>query len=332
MALGKYTLFDLAARSGKGIHALMEGVLTFAPELSVTPTFPKAGISYSTLTRTELPTGAFRQVGGGTPLSKSAWKKEVGSMQLFEAQMQVPEDIVVAARAENPDLVLGDLLSDEAIATVKGSTIQIGAQFWYGSKISVDGFVGLSTQVDTANNEVDAGGSAGGDTASAYLVYFDDNATNPQGVHLLLGNGGRMAMSDTWGKQQFPLASDPTKFFNAYTNNLLAYLGLVVPRAQTVYRIKNIDAAHPLTDALVAKLIAKIPQVLFRETSNWRLFMNVNTRYLLQVSRATVTVATTNSKGVSAGGVFPDVPVSSQGVELVVTDSLSSAERAGLHQ
>ncbi len=333
MASGKYTLLDLAARSGKGIHALMEGVLTYAPELMVMPTFPRAGIEYSTLTRTELPSGDFRMVGGGTPLSKSAWKRETGSMALFDAQMQVAEDIVVAARSQDPELITEDILADEAISYVKGSANRIGSQAWYGKAISNNGFAGLSTQVDTANNEVNAGGSATADSSSAYLVFLDDNAVNPQGVHFLLGNGGRMTMGDMWGKQQVKVAnSNPEAYFTAFTNNFLAYLGFCVARPQAVYRVKNITAAFPFTDGLAAQLWAKVPIVLRQDKSKWMWFMNSIPQLTLQASRATVNVATDGKKGVSGSGVYPDLPDSCLGIPIQLTDSLLSTERAGLHQ
>src|ERR1700676_4317583 len=142
MATGTYTLLDLATRSGVGVQSLIEGVLTYAPEFQVVPTFPKAGITYTTLTRTALPAGDFRQVGGGVGLQRSEWKRETGSMALFEAQMQVAEDIVVAAMSENADLKTGDILTDEAIATLRGSIIRICSQFWYGTKIGAAGFAG----------------------------------------------------------------------------------------------------------------------------------------------------------------------------------------------
>jgi hypothetical protein len=330
MATGTYTLLDLATRSGVGVQSLIEGVLTYAPEMQVVPTFPKAGITYTTLTRTALPSGDFRHVGGGVALQKSEWKRETGSMALFEAQLAIAEDIVIAAMAENPDLIVGDLLSDEGMATLRGSVIKICSQFWYGTKISSAGFAGLSTQVDTAANEVNAGGSAGADSSSAYLVYLDDNVVNPQGVHFLLGNSGRMAMSPEWIKQRVPLASDTTKFYMAFVNNFLSYLGLVVERPQAVYRAKNITDAFPFTDGVAAQVLRKVPLALRADKSKFRWFMNGSALYTLQASRATVTVATGGDKGVGKGGVFPDVPESCQGITIVPTDSLITTERAGL--
>src|SRR2546421_7440661 len=170
MATGPYTLLDLASRSGIGVQSLIEGVLTYAPEFSVVPAFPKSGLSYTTLTRSALPTGSFRKAGQGVGLQKSEWDRKTGSMCIFEAAMQIAEDIVIAAQADNPELATGDILSDEAIATLRGSMITLGSQFWYGTKISADGFVGLSTIVDSANI-VDGGGNAGtATTSSVYLV------------------------------------------------------------------------------------------------------------------------------------------------------------------
>jgi hypothetical protein len=332
MATGTYTLLDLAARSGIGVSALIEGVLTFAPELAVFPAFPKSGITYTTLTRTELPTGAFRKVGAGVPLTKSAWRRDTGSMMLFDAQMQVNEDIVIAARAENPELETGDILTDEAVATLRGSVINIGSQVWYGTKISADGFVGLSTQVDTDNNELDGGGSSGGDTSSAYLVYLDDNPVNPEGVHFFVGNGGRFTMSDQWIKQQVADPNDSSKKLMAFANNFMSYMGLVVERQKAVYRIKNLDeGSNGFTDAKASALWRKVPLALRQDKSKWKWFINAAQLYMLQKSRST-TFVTGVSKGVASGGVWPDMPDEILNIGIQPTDSLIGTERAGLHQ
>ena len=332
MANGPYTLLDLAARNGEDVHALIEGVLTYAPELSIVPAFPRAGISYETLTRTELPSGDFANVGAGVTPTKSAWKREVGSMAKFEAQMRINEDIVAASIGQNPELATGDILTDEAMATLRGSAIRIGSQFWYGNKISAAGFAGLSTQVDVANNEVNAGGSGSADSSSVYLVYMDDSAVNPQGIHFLLGNNGKMSFNNTWLKQQYADPNDSTKLMTGFVNNFLSYLGLVMPRPEALYRAKNVTVAAGFTDAVGAAVLQKVPLALRADKSKFRWFMNSTALYTLQASRATVTVATGNQKGVASGGVFPDMPEFCQGIQIVPTDSLVSTERAGIHQ
>lgn len=331
MAQGTYTLLDLAARSGIGVSALIEGVLTYAPELAVIPAFPKSGITYTTLTRTALPSGVFRKVGAGSPLTKSEWRRDSGSMMLFDAEMQVNEDIVIAARAENPELETGDILTDEAVATLRGSVINIGSQVWYGTKISTDGFVGLCTQVDTDNNEIDAGGANNtATTSSAYLCLLDQNPVNPEGVHFFVGNGGRFTMSDSWIKQQVSDPNDSTKKLMAFVNNFMSYIGLVVERTKAVYRIKNLDeTSHGLTDSLASKLWRKVPLALRQNKAQWRWFINAGQLSMLQASRAT-TYVTGTSKGVGPRGVWPEMPEDILGVEIQPTDSLIGTETNGV--
>lgn|GEM_PF-3457181 len=325
---GKYTLLDIAARSGVGVQSLIEGVLTYAPEFQVVPAYPKSGITYSTLTRTELPAGDFRKVGGGTPLQKSAWKRETGSMALFEAQMQIGEDIVIAAKAENADLKTGDILADEGSATLRGSIIKLCQQFWYGTNISADGFKGLSTQVDTTKNQISAGGADNADSSSVYLVILSDGPVNPEGVNFLIGNGGRMSLMDQWIKQQVKVSDNPEKFAMAFCNNFLSYLGLVLNRPEAIYRVKGVTSANPFTDSVAADLLGtKVPLALQADKSKMRWFMNGPTRSYLQKSRATVNV----SNKVGGGGVFADVPTSCQDILIQPTDSLRTTDRAGLY-
>lgn len=328
MAAGKYTLLDLAVRNGVGVQSLIEGVLTYAPEFEIIPTFPKSGITYTTLTRTALPSGDFRNVGEGVGLQKSEWKRETGSMALFEAQMQIAEDIMIAAMAENSDLKVGDLLTDEGMATVRGSVIKICSQFWYGKSISAKGFAGLSTQVDTANNEISAGGADGADSSSVYLVIMSDGPTNPQGVNFVLGNGGKMSLGEQWIKQQIKVSTNPDTFAMGFANNFLSYLGLQLNRPQALYRVKNVTAANPFTDAIAADLLAqKVPLALQANKANMRWFMNASARGGLRKSRATVTI---NGKQ-GAAGAYPEVPTTCEDIAIIPTDSLRKTDRAGLY-
>lgn len=319
-AVGPLTLLDIAARNGQNIHALMEGVLTVAPELATFAAIPKNGISYSTLTCTELPSGDFRNPGEGTPLEKSKWDKQVGSMALFEALMRVPEDVLLNAMAETPNLVEGDILASEALRYMKGSANKIGSQTWYGQKISAKGFAGLSTQVDTVTNQVDAGGSAGADSSSVYLVYLEATPANPQGVHYVVGNGGKMSFSDEWGSQQAEVTTG--KYAKVFTNNFLSYLGLVLPRKEAIYRAKNVVTGSPFTDALAATLKSKIPLALRNDKANWRWFMNTTALNLLHQSRITI--------GGAGGQSMQDEPTEVCGIPIIPTDSLVTTERAGL--
>ena len=333
MPTGLLNMLDIATRSGDQVHALIEGVLTAAPELRTVPIITKAGITYTTLTRTGLPSGDFAKIGAGVAPQKSQWKRELGSMAKFEAQMRVPQDVLTVARSEAPDLTDEDVLSDEALAYVRGSAIRIGSQFYYGPSISPDGFAGLSTQVDPTNNEIDAGGGAGVDSSSAYLVYYPASNVNPDGVHFVMGNNGRMSFDDTWFKQQIPDPNDAThtKFTSVFCNDFLAFMGLVLPRQEAVYRIKNITDAKPFNDALAASLLRKVPLALRGDLSRWKWHLNSSALFQLQASRSTVNVATGGNKGVGNGGVYADVPTTCQQIAILPTDSILSTERNGLH-
>lgn len=320
-AVGPLNLLDIALRNGKGVHALIQGVVTYAPELMTLATIPMNGITYATLENSAIPSGSFHKVGDGVPLGKSEWTRKVGSMSPFSAEMRVLNSVLLAARAQQPTLTDGDVLACEAIKTVRGSVITIGSQTWYGEKISADGFMGLSTQVDTAKFEVSAGGAANVDTSSVYLVYLDADPVNPQGVHYVLGSGGTMSFSPTWGKQQVEVTAG--KFTTAHTNEFSSFMGLVVPRNEAVLRVKNVKDGNAFTDIMGAQLKSKIPLGLRGDPSKWRWFMNSTAHFLLHQSRIL---------GATAGNgetMVPE-PVDVCGIKIQLTDSLVTTERNGI--
>lgn len=326
-AVGPLNLLDIALRNGKGVHALIEGVVTYAPELMTLGTIPMAGITYATLENTAIPSGAFHQVGGGVPLGKSEWSRKTGSMSPFSAEMRVLNSILLAAKAQNTSLTDGDILASEAIKILRGSVITIGSQTWYGIKVSADGFAGLSTQVDTDKYEVNAGGAGNVDTSSVYLVYLDTDPVSPQGVHYVAGNGGTMSFSPTWGKQQIEVSpasgNTPAKYTTAHTNEFSSFMGLVVPRNEAVLRVKNVKDGNPFTDIMGAQLKSKIPLGLRGDPSKWRWFMNGTAHFLLHQSRI---IGATNGNGAT----YVPEPVDVCGIKIQLTDSLVTTERNGL--
>lgn len=311
------TLLDLAARSGDNVAAVIEDVTTIAPEFSVIPAITRNGVSYDVLRRVGLPAGGFRKVGNGIDMSKSSWERETKPMFAFEAFMQITEDIVKAQTAQSRASV-GDILADEAIATVRGSIINIGAQTYYGTKASADGFSGLATQ---SAFDLSAGGS-GATTTTAYLCWLDSNPTNPQGVHFAVGEDAAFNFGD-WLRTKVTGADGKNTM--GYINNFMFFIGLAVGSPLSVWRCTKIDDTHALTDQLGAQLVSKVP---LARRNGLRWFMNRRAGYLLQNSRATVNVAN-NGKGVPAAGVYPELPESCAGYPITFTDSLSDAETNG---
>jgi hypothetical protein len=322
-AAAPITLLDLAMRNGENIAAVVEEVTTVAPELNTIPAIPIDGTSYDILRRTGLPAGGFSQVGGGVAMGKSTWARETKPMFLFQAQMLVGNDIVLAQTARQK-VTAGDVLADEAIATVKGSINNLGQQTYYGTKADASGFVGLHSLIAAAD-EINNAGTTGAVT-SAYLCWLDPSEINPQGVHFALGRNGTMDFGE-WMQQQVVISgvagAAGSKYTMAWVNGMMFFIGFATASAQSVWRVRGIDATHGLTDAIGHALLAKVP-IARRQNLRW--FMNKTAAYTLQVSRATVSIATGGDRGVSGQGVFPDSPTSLAGFPITLTDSLLDTE------
>jgi hypothetical protein len=321
---GPITLLDLAARSGDNVQSVVEDVTTHAPEWGIIPAVARQGISYDVLRRTgALPGGGFRQVGGGVKMQKSGFERETKPMFLFEALMSIGEDVVMAQTAQSR-ATMGDVLSDEAMATVRGSAINFGAQTWYGIKADAAGFAGMATQVATVTNaDLDAGGGGAGNTTSAYLLWLDPDENNPQGVHFSVGQNGGFNFGE-WLKMKVDKGGG--KAAMEWVNNFLFYVGLSAASDKSVFRvqkIRDVDGGR-LTDALGAKLVSSVP---IGRRQNLRWFMNRTAAYSLQYSRSGVTF----NQGAGNGGSnsFPPLPTELQGFPITVTDSLVDTETAG---
>ncbi len=308
-AVGPLTLLDIATRSGQRVGAVVEEVLTVAPEWSIIPAISREGTTYDVLRRTALPAGNFRDANAGVALSKSEFVRDPKQMYFFDAQMDIDE-AVVQAQTAGSGATFGDVLADEAVATVQGSVVNFGKQFYYGLKANAKGFEGIATQV-AAGGDINAGGGTGSDTTSAYLVYLDPSRTNPQGVHFSVGNRGTFNFG-TWMRQQVTLA-DTTKAMH-YVNGMSFYCGLAIASLQSIWRIKAIKDGFPITDALGAQLLASVP---LARRQNLRWLMNPNAGWLLQKSRTTDLV-----KNVP-------LPTECQGIPITYTDSILNTEKTG---
>ena len=309
-------LLDLAQRTGERPAAIVDEITTVAPEWSVIPAIPQTGTSYEIMRRVGIPAGSFRAVGSGVPLSKkSQWEKDKGSMYLFEAQMAIGEDVMKAMRANMVTLTDGDILADEAAANAEGSVNLFGTQTYYGNKAAKDGFVGISNLVA---QEVSAGAADNVSSTSAYLTWLDDSETNPQGLHFRVGDNGAFTFGD-WFKQRVEVESG--KFANQMLNNFLFFVGLAVASDQSVFRVRNITIANPLTDLLAAELLSK---VALNRRKNLRWFLNKTAGYTLQASRSGLQL----NQG--QGGNFAPTPTEICGIPITYTDSIADTEKAGV--
>lgn len=328
MAFAPITLLDIAQRkNGNKIAALIEDVTIAAPEWGMIPAIQVPGTSYDILRRVGLPHGRFRAVGDGVPMLKSEWARETKPMGYFDNQLRIGQDIVLA-QTRGDDSKVPDILSDEAGANIAGSAIYFGTQTYYGTMYDPAGFLGLNAMVsDLPGGDIDAGGTAGS-TSSAYLCYLDDNQNNPMGLHFAVGLDGKMSFGE-WMKLQSQVGTDAfghNKYRTDWTNSFEFYVGLNVGSKTAVFRVKNIDLTHPLTDVMAAQLIAAIP-VARRRNLHW--LMNRTAAFTLQKSRAGGNVAVV-TPGVGPGGIFAALPTELAGYPITVTDSLLNTETAGV--
>lgn len=302
--MAKLNLLDIANRANNdAVVGLIEEVITVAPEFDVIPARTRSGTSYRVGKRTALPTGGFRDANAGVTPGKSTYESEIKPMYFFDALLQVDEAIVKADAGEGD--AMGDILANESSGIVQGSGITLGRQIFYGQTADSKGFNGFEAQFGGSAFEVDATGT--GTVENAWLAWLDPNW---QGVHMVVGNGGQMDLKP-WDQQYVPDPADATKQFLAWMSNFSFYCGLAVNSAYSLYRVKNITLAKPLTDQLGATLMSKVP-LSRRAGMHW--FMSKTALLSLQLARYGVTLTP---------GQFPPTPDSLAGAPITVTDTLA---------
>jgi hypothetical protein len=299
------TLLDIAKRTNNdAVIGTVEEVLTNAPEMREIIARTKAGTSYNIHQRTKLPEGGFRSANEGIALTASETTQKLAQMFFCDTQLRVDEAVVQADDGE-----LGDLLAFEAAGAVLGTFNVLGKQTWYGENATSKGFQGLRDQISTEIN-------ATGETAvsSAYLLWMPPTY---QGVHLDVGLNGQMNFPE-WRKQS--IADGNGNPYTAYVSNMSFYIGLTASSDFSVFRVANLTTAKPLTDALGAELLSKIPVA---RRGNLRWFINREVAFQLQKSRSAVGQVAASSSGAPA---FAPLPTELQGIPITVTDSLVSNE------
>jgi len=343
MANALLSLLDITKRKGNDQEVgLLEDTITYAPELSAIMGRPISGTQYKTLHRS-LPTVAFRQANNGSSTVKGKYRQSLHECSIIDAQLQADKAVVDAAAKElGPEADIGDPLFDEAQGSVMGVYITVGTQLYYGTTGGdTNGFQGIGAvtpNLNAAKNQQPAVVGAGGTTAniqsSVYLVW-----ENLRGSHFIFGNDSGLTMLPEWRIQQ--VLGQNSLPLTAYVNNLQGWIGFAINHPLSVARIANInltDAGAGLTDKLVALLLSYLPlQMRSEVTANLnvggpnkfgpglKLLMNPQVAYSLQASRSAVVGA---SGGITAADplVFSRVPTESNGVPIVITDSILSTE------
>lgn len=307
------TLLEMSKLAGTDMGVgLVEENQTVAPELMQLGGDPLSGITYKIRKRVSLPGASvtvFRNANEGSDLAASRFEQATGSCFYLDIPLAIDEQIVDSGIAEG--MSRAEVLASEADGAFKQAIIAAGNQFYLGTTADAKGFAGIKSLYDSTNCEVSAGG-ASGSASSAYVIW-----NHRQGVRWRWGNNQGL-MTGQWAQQMLKDAN--SKSYIGWVNNVKGWIGLQVGHSQSIVRIKLLTTAKPLTDALVAEALSKMPISIRTDTANLRLLCNSQAALQLQKSRS----ATTNNS--AAPLQFAPQPTESNGVSLILTDSLPNNE------
>lgn len=319
--MASLTMLDLIkTQPGAGtLVPLLDEVKRFAPEVDVIPARQIDGVSYKLRQRSAIPSATFTGLNEGSDNVKSTYETRTIECFPLRIALQVDKALIQGA--------VEDMLFEEAAAALRGAKLSLGAQIVYGrTRTEVDslkGFPGLqelhsywSTELGSTDKlEVDAGGTTAATGSSVYAL-----ATGPMGVQLLFGGGTALNLTPWREETALDTSSKP---FDAYTAHLTCWVGLQCASRYAIGRIKDMTAetGKGLTDAVIAELIAKMPTGMSPDV----LLLNRRSAYQLQKSRSATAIYSGDKKSTGAE-IFAPQPTESNGVRIVVTDSITSTE------
>lgn len=243
------SLLDLAKKAG--IESIVDETIKQTPELTRIPSKELVGRVVKTWVLVALgnTTGSFRHAGEGTAPIKHQWEQRM--VECFNLEPHIEEDAAVADADEDGREAYMDVRTKAAL---RGEWIGLVRQLYYGTGNNAKGFPGLIASYDSANMEVDAGGTTANTGSSAWLI----RANTDDGVLWRWGSGGAMGF-DPVTKRPMPDPNDATKRMNVYHTAFNAYPGVQVKSKKAVCRIKKLteDSGKGLTDAIIRQGLRK---------------------------------------------------------------------------
>ena len=309
--MAQANLLDIAKLNGSDtIVGLIEETLTYAPEVQIMPARTIRGTSYKIASRVSYPGVGFRAANEGSTPTKSEFENQLIECYILSGAVQA--DVAVARAYEDGEQAWKDI---ESIGVMRQAMIELGSQVIYGTSVDAKGFPGLQA-IHTAFNSglvVDAGGTTAATASSVYGIN-----TDTQGVQLVFGAGTTFELGE-WRIENVGTSS----VYPAHVANLTAWVGMQVGSKYSVGRLKDAtaDSGMGVTDAKLAELLSKYP-VGYRP-NYW--LMNRRSAYQLQVSRSASTVQ--NGVKTSSGSeIFAPLPTESNGIPIVITDSIGNTE------
>lgn len=305
------TMLDLAKLNGNDVSVgIIEESMKTCPELRLFPARQIKGTSYTTVRRTSRGSSGFRNANAGRAATKATYAKDTHEMFILSDRAEVDKAI-----ADAYELGAESLKAEMAVEKGQNVLEAVGTQTWYGVSADAAGFAGLQALCGTSRvslGDITAGAST---KTSIYLVRYG----LANGVSFDFGANSTIDLSDWRIETCYDAAN---KSFPAYVADLSGWIGLSVKTLESIWRIANVgteSGKNGITDKIIAAAL-----------SNWRgaapdaIYMNRTAAFLLQCSR---TYALTGAAKL-AGNVqpFAPMPTESNGIPIVITDSLVDTE------
>jgi hypothetical protein len=303
------TLLDLAKLNGSDkVVGLIEEVATVAPEVTIIPARTIRGTSYDTVIRNSRPTVAFRSANKGTDATKSNFTPRKVEAFILSSRVEV-DKAVAKAYEDGPDA----LMAIEAAGVMAAALVTVGSQTIYGDAATSQGFFGLQSLATALDAVItDAGGTTSGTGSSVYII-----SAGNQGVQYVYGTGTTFDLSPF---REGDATDADGKRFAAYIADLTAWVGLQCVNKHAVARLKDFteDSGKGVTDAKILDALRRMP-IGSRPT---HILMSRRSAYQLAISRT----ITPNAKVEAATGLVNGLPTESNGLPIIVTDSITDTE------
>jgi hypothetical protein len=312
--MAQANLLDIAKLNGSDqVVGLIEETLTYAPEVQILPARTIKGTSYKVVSRSSYPGVGFRTANEGSTPSKSEFENKL--VECFILSGAIQADVAVTQAYEDGAEAWKDI---EAMGAMKQALIELGSQVFYGTSVDAKGFPGLAAihAALASGITLDAGGTTDNVASSVYGIN-----TDVQGVQLVFGSNQTFSLGE-WRIENVegPVAGT---VYPAHVANLTAWVGLQVGSKYSVGRLHSAttDASCGVTDIKLAELLSKYP--VGTRPNYW--LMNRRSAYQLQASRFATTIQTGN-KTSSGVEVYSPTPTESNGIPIIITDSLTNTE------
>ena len=250
------TLADIAKRTDPGgkIDAIVE-MLSQTNEVLEDMPFVEGNLptGHKTIIRTGLPTAAWRLLNYGVPQSKSQTQPVVDTCGMLEAYAEVDK----ALADLNGNAASFRLSEDRAF--LEAMNQEMATTLFYGDTAkNPERFLGLSARYPsldkgksrTAENVIDAGGTAANKPTSIWLIAWGD-----QTVHGIYPKGSKAGFTHT-DRGQVTLFDPNNNKYEGYRTHYKWDIGLTLRDWRYAVRVANIDLASITDEKLVECLVA----------------------------------------------------------------------------